>query len=219
MNLFYEQTGSGTPLIMLHGNGSSHSSFDAAVDVLKDHFTIYALDSRGQGANPKEKELHYQDMADDVIEFSRKHNLEKPIIYGFSDGGIVALLVAITKPDLPSHLIISGANLVPKGLKLRFQIPNIIKSWKTRDPLYTLMLTEPNITAEMLHKITSPTLITAGQHDIVRKSQTLKLSKEIAQSKLIILPGEGHGTYITHDRPTKIAHIILKETDLNDELS
>lgn len=44
---------------MLHGNGSSHSSFDAAVDVLKDHFTIYALDSRGQGANPKEKELHY----------------------------------------------------------------------------------------------------------------------------------------------------------------
>lgn len=218
MDLFYEQTGSGAPLIMLHGNGSSHEAFNDAVEILKNHFSVYALDSRGQGSNPKETELHYQDMADDVIEFSRKHNLEKPIIYGFSDGGIIALLVAIAEPELPSHLIVSGANLVPNGLKLRFQIPNIIKSWKTRDPLYTLMLTEPNITAEMLHKITAPTLITAGQHDIVRKSQTMKLSKEIAQSKLIILTGEGHGTYITHDRPTKIAHIILKEIGLNDEL-
>jgi pimeloyl-ACP methyl ester carboxylesterase len=212
MKLFFEQIGSGEPLIMIHGNGSSHQSFEICIEILKKHFTVYALDSRGQGANPKEKELHYTDMADDVIEFCHDHDLEHPIIYGFSDGGIIALLVAIKSPQLPSHLIVSGANMVPSGLKARFQIPNRFKYWKTKDPLYKLMLTEPHITEEMLHAIKAPTLITAGEKDIVKERETRRIAQSIPGSKMIILPGEGHGTYITHDRPEKIASIILEET-------
>ena len=52
-------------------------------------------------------------MCDDIIEFIKKINIEKPILYGFSDGGIIVLLIAIKEPNLLSKIIISGANITP----------------------------------------------------------------------------------------------------------
>ena len=95
VNLYYEKYGEGQPLILLHGNGENHKIFEKSIAVLKEHFTVYALDSRGHGYSSPVDELHYEDMADDVHEFICKLQLKKPIIYGFSDGGIIALLVGI----------------------------------------------------------------------------------------------------------------------------
>ena len=52
-------------------------------------------------------------MCDDIIEFIKKLIIDKPILYGFSDGGIIGLLVAIKEPTLLSKLIVSGANITP----------------------------------------------------------------------------------------------------------
>ena len=90
INLYYEKTGTGVPLIMLHGNGEDHTIFNKATAVLKKHFTVYAIDTRGHGKSSPVDELHYEDMANDVYEFICKLNLEKPIVYGFSDGGILS---------------------------------------------------------------------------------------------------------------------------------
>ena len=54
-------------------------------------------------------EFHYSDMAEDVKCFIEALKLEKPVLYGFSDGGIVGLLVVSTYPGLLSRLIVSGA--------------------------------------------------------------------------------------------------------------
>lgn len=116
INFFYTCTGSGEPLIMLHGNGEDHTIFDEAAEVLSKHFTVYAIDTRDHGQSDKVAELHYDDMAEDIRMFIEKLNLKKPIIYGFSDGGIVALLVAIKYPELLSRVIGSGVNVNPDGL-------------------------------------------------------------------------------------------------------
>ncbi|MCR4611432.1 MAG: hypothetical protein K5644_06005, partial [Lachnospiraceae bacterium] len=57
--LYYEKTGEGKPLIMLHGNGESHEIFDRAVDILSETYTVYAIDSRGQGQSAIPSEFHY----------------------------------------------------------------------------------------------------------------------------------------------------------------
>ena len=49
VNLYYEKYGEGQPLILLHGNGENHKIFEKSIAVLKEHFTVYALDSRGHG--------------------------------------------------------------------------------------------------------------------------------------------------------------------------
>ena len=59
IDLYYEMTGSGRPLVMVHGNGEDHTIFDEAVGLLKDRFACCCVDSRGHGQSTQVSELHY----------------------------------------------------------------------------------------------------------------------------------------------------------------
>lgn len=196
MNLFYQKTGDGSPLILLHGNGEDHHIFDKAVDVLKAHFTVYAVDTRGHGQSSPIGAYHYDDMAGDIHGFILHHGLAKPILYGFSDGGIVGLLLAAKHPGLLSRLIISGANTHPFGLKWYWLcLFRAIYALK-RSPQFKMMLEEPDITIDMLRSITVPTYITAGSRDIISGRHTQSIHENIPGSSLKIFSGENHGSYI-----------------------
>ncbi len=207
--LYYEETGDGTPLIMLHGNNESHEIFEEATEILSEKYTVYAIDSRGQGLSAVPDEFHYIDMAYDVINFIETLGIENPILYGFSDGGIIGLHVARLRGELISKLIISGANLSPKGLK-GSAISEIKREYKksNKDPLIGLMLKEPNIFDFELEEISVPTLILAGSKDMVKPAETKKINKCIKGSTLRILDGETHSSYVVHS--TKIAEIIME---------
>ena len=210
VTLHYEQAGSGRPLILLHGNGESSAIFDAAIPLLAKRFTVYAIDSRGHGQSSPVSEYHYADMAQDVADFIRLLSLEKPVVYGFSDGGILALLLAIRHPDLVGGIIASGVNVRPDGLKWHwltlFRLMNLFKP----DPLLRLMLTEPDITDGELRSIRCPALITAGSRDMLRQRHMRRIAEAIPGGRYLLLPGEDHGSYIVHSE--KIAQIILENT-------
>ena len=53
VHLFYEKQGTGKPLILLHGNEEDHRIFDEAIELLKKHYTVYAVDSRGHGQSAR----------------------------------------------------------------------------------------------------------------------------------------------------------------------
>ena len=168
VSLYYEVIGSGQPLIMLHGNGEDHTIFDKAAAILSEHFTCYLLDSRGHGQSSPVENLSYQAMADDVIAFIDALGIQKPILYGFSDGGILGLMVAMKRPDLLSRLIISGANLNPKGVKSSLYVMLKVITFFKKDPKLLLMLREPQIKPEDLKAITVPTLVLGGSKDLIR---------------------------------------------------
>ena len=67
VKLYYDVVGTGSPLILIHGNGESHEIFDEAVKLLSEHFTCYLLDSRGHGQSQKVSEYHYADMAEELV--------------------------------------------------------------------------------------------------------------------------------------------------------
>ena len=70
VDLFYAAEGCGKPVILLHGNGGSHNDLETTQrELAQAGYMVYALDSRGQGANPRLPEYHYKDMATDVYEF------------------------------------------------------------------------------------------------------------------------------------------------------
>ena len=106
---------------MVHGNSEDHTIFDEAIGVLKEHFTCYAIDSRGHGKSSPCRELHYKDMAADMIAFMTELDLTDVAFYGFSDGGIVGLLAAMDSARI-TNLIVSGANISTKGTKLGFRL-------------------------------------------------------------------------------------------------
>ena len=199
VTLHYEVVGEGRPVVLVHGNGEDHHIFDVGIDQLvKAGDKVYAPDSRGHGANEPLREYHYADMAEDMYQFIRVMNLERPAFYGFSDGGIIGLLLITSHPDSIGALAISGTNLSPEGM-----IPSFVEEYTDineakPDPLLTLMLTEPHIDPEGLKKITVPVLVTAGEHDLILQSETEKIADLIPDSTLVILEGEDHGSYIVN---------------------
>lgn len=197
VTLHYAVAGQGRPVILVHGNGESHAMFRREMAQLSAAgYRVYAPDSRGHGANDPLGEYHYADMAEDMYQFIRVLGLDKPCFYGFSDGGIVGLLLALRHPEALSALAVSGANLTPEGVQPDFLAEIRAENDRCPNPLVTLMLTEPHIDPEALRRITVPTLVTAGEHDLIREQETRRIAAHIPGARLVIVPGHDHGSYI-----------------------
>ena len=209
--MYYEMHGSGRPLIMLHGNSEDHTIFYDSRVLLSKHFTVYTMDSRGHGHSTRVEELHYCDMADDMLAFMDQLDLRDVIFYGFSDGGIIGLLAAM-RCDRIGMLITSGANLTPAGVMAPFRLITKAAYAVTKDPKMKLMLDEPDISTDELAQIKVPTVVMAGEKDLVLGKETAKIAMAIPGAKLRIIPGEGHGSYIVHK--SRIADIIMEETGI-----
>lgn len=210
--LYYEKTGEGAPVILLHGNQETHEIFNELTEVLSGSYTVYALDSRGHGLSATPPSYHYSDMALDLILFIQALEIDHPIVCGFSDGGIVALLAAISQSELFSGLIVCGANLSPKGLKGRILRKIRRHARRSGNPLDELMLMEPDISEEELSRVSVPVLVLAGAKDMVKPRETKRIASAIANATLEILPKEDHGSYVIHS--TKLAPYFASITSL-----
>ena len=209
VELHYEVIGSGEPLIMVHGNSEDHTIFNEAAQVLKDHYTCYLVDTRSHGKSSKVKRLHYRDMAEDYMEFIKALGLKNVTFFGFSDGGILGLLIGM-ECDLIDTLIVSGANTHPGAIADRMAKIMKIIYFVTRSDKFRLMLNEPDIRAEELQKIRCRTFVLAGSEDAVKREDTDFIAANIPNSTKRILEGETHTSHIVHN--TKIADIILELT-------
>ncbi len=205
--IHYEKTGNGQAIILLHGNGEDLRIFKESVDVLKHSFTVYTLDMAGHGKSYKPKELHYDSHATDVYNFIQTLKIEKPVLYGFSDGGIVGLILAYRYPQLLSKLIVSGVNLDPSGLHCITRLHTKINYFITKSKKAWMMLKEPNITIKELAKIKVPTFLTVGQFDCIRFAHTRFIASNIIGSRLKVFKHALHGSYVVHSK--QIAKFIL----------
>lgn len=208
IELYYEKYGTGKPIILIHGNQESHEIFDKLIEKLKSNYEVFAIDSRCHGQSENPKEISYNLMCDDIIEFIKELNIERPILYGFSDGGIIGLLVAIKEPELLSNLIISGANISPDVFTTFDLLLTKLFYFFTRSKYIKMMLDEPNISIEDLQKITVPVHILAGEKDVIKLEHTKLIADNIKNSTLEIIKNENHGSYIVHSE--KLYEIIKK---------
>ncbi|MCQ2437535.1 MAG: alpha/beta hydrolase [Clostridia bacterium] len=197
VTLNYEVAGEGKPVVLVHGNGGMHQVFSVEIaQLVEAGYQVYAVDSRGQGANEPLDEYHYDDMAEDMYQFITALGLDKPAYYGWSDGGIIGLSLEIAHPNTVGIMAISGTNLSPDGA-----IPEIIAFIadmvaENPDPLSEMMLVEPNIDPAALNAIEIPVLVTAGSEDLILPEETQRIADNLPNSTLMIVEGHGHETYI-----------------------
>ena len=198
VNLLYEVAGDGKPVLLIHGNGGSHEALETtAGQLVRKGYKVYAVDSRGHGANEPLKEYHYADMAEDMYQFCRKLGISKPAVYGWSDGGIVALMLEIMHPGTVQLMAISGANVQPEGV-VNFEefSKNILAEG---NPMAMMMVYEPNITDTQLRGVNVPVLVCAGSDDLIIAKHTRYMAEMLPKSELKIVEGEDHGSYIWHN--------------------
>lgn len=208
IRLYYEMYGVGAPLVVLHGNGGSIASMRYQIDFFRSHRWVIAVDSRGHGksqmgAGP----LTYSKMADDVAALLAQLHVGRADLLGWSDGGIVALLVAIRHPGVVRRLAISGANLSPEALapadvpamkadlrnaEAKLAAGDHSQRWDRVCQYLQLMIYHPHITMAQLKTITAPTLVMAGEHDAIPAVHTRAIAAGLPHSVLHIFPGAGH---------------------------
>lgn len=208
VSLFYAAEGAGKPVILLHGNGGSHNDLETTHrELAQAGYMVYALDSRGQGANKPLPEYHYKDMAADVYEFIKLKGLEKPAVFGFSDGGIVALQLEVMYPGTLGAIVTGGANIFVKDALIPSFAEGFLAQPST-EPLVIMLQTEPSMTVEDMKGIGCPSLIMSGEHDLICKEHTLLIGENIPSGRPVIIPGEDHGSYICNS--PKLAPLILE---------
>ncbi len=207
VTLFYAAEGRGKPVILLHGNGGSHNDMETTTRQLAQAgYTVYALDSRGQGANAPLAEYHYKDMAEDVRRFIVAKGLERPAVFGFSDGGIIALQLEVIHPGTLGAIATGGANIFVRDAL----VPEFEESFFAQEnpnPLNVMMMNEPTMTVEDMQRIGCPALIMAGDGDLIREEHTRLIGDNIPQGRALIVPNADHGSYIYHS--TRVGDLLL----------
>jgi len=110
LDIYYEEYGNGRPLILLHGGTSTSRTWQPFLSIFSPHFQVITPDSRAHGrSNNPLGELSYQLMADDMAAFIQALNLTKPMVFGYSDGGQIALEIGMRYPILTGPLVIGAA--------------------------------------------------------------------------------------------------------------
>jgi len=218
VNLYYEIYGEGEPLLMIHGNSQSIGSFLNQVDEFSKYYKVILVDSRGRGNSSYDHnvELTYALQVEDMIEFVDYLELDKVHVLGWSDGGIIGLMMAIQYPERISNLIAMAANIFPEGVKKTSldRIKTYKQSIEDQDgssivlDLLNMLLKYPQLEFSDLQRIKSKTLIVAGDHDEIRNEHTVRIFENILNAQLAIMPNETH--YLPAENPTLFNEVVLK---------
>ncbi len=196
LELYYEKTGEGCPLVMLHGNGEDGTIFGPLARKLSRHFTVYLIDSRNHGRSGRMDDVSYDAMAEDLVDFVNGLGLCRPHIVGFSDGAITAIMASLTGRVRFGKMALLGPNLSPKDFRPEFltEMENIYAN--TGDPLVNLMLTEPDIDPMSLHSLTEPVLVIGAENDMYPLLTFTTITDGLPNARLRIMYGHDHGSYI-----------------------
>jgi pimeloyl-ACP methyl ester carboxylesterase len=218
--IYYAVRGTGPTLVLLHGGGDSgEHSFERQLDLFSLHHRIIAPDQVGQGHTPDVPgPLSYTLMMQDTATLLHKLKLKRVDVVGFSDGGILALMLAVRYPELVRRLVISGVNISPEGLTaealLGLRDAQTAKPRTVDEKLAKLWLTSPNeseLSLAMLAKIEQPVLVISGDRDAITLEHTLQIYRTLRRAELCVLPGTDHGTF--SGRPEWLNPIISEFLD------
>lgn len=111
--LFYEVTGVGPPLLLLHAVGAKSDSWGDLTNSLADRFTIYGVDLRGHGASSLNGSMTIEEMAHDLEAMLAALDIPSCHVIASSLGALVAVTLAASRPDLVKMLAVSGVGLSP----------------------------------------------------------------------------------------------------------
>ncbi len=215
IQMYYEvwNSSGSDPVLLLHGGLGSTLNWGNQVPALIGKHKVIALDSRGHGRSTfSDQPFSYELMASDVLAMMDYLEIDKASIVGWSDGGIIGLVIAMEHPERINKLMTFGASYNLTGIKptiesdpvvgmaMGLMMENYQKLSSTPENFENFMeqisvmwYSQPDFKPEQLAKITAPTLIADGQYDeFITTEHTTELAAQIPGAKLLIMPNVSH---------------------------
>jgi pimeloyl-ACP methyl ester carboxylesterase len=223
---WHEVHGAGRPVALLHGAFAGASSWAAQAPVLAEAgYRVHVPERRGHAHTPDVPgPLTYGVMADDTVAYLDELVGGPGHLVGWSDGAVVALLVAQRRPDLVDRLILIGqyynsAGKVPGGLTdqllaggdqvmgfLRGEYDRVSPDGPEHFPVVfaktlRLLATEPELDLDSLTAVQAPTLVLQGDRDEVTLEHSVAVAAALPNGRLAVLPG-------THALPVENPEVV-----------
>lgn len=230
IKMYYEIHGDGEPVLLLHGGTGAVEHFKFQIPDFSKVFRVIAPETRGHArTTDSEKPLSYELMASDVVGLLDHLKIDSLNVVGWSDGGVIGLHLASSYPQRIKKLVVMGTNYRADGI-----VPEMIEElkavtgetiWQSAidrynryspnpehwpvffEKLIKMWLTQPNFSEAELGKITHPTLIISGDHDLIRLEHTVKFFQSIPKAQLCIVPNATHAAL--WEKPKLLNQIII----------
>ena len=228
----YEWDNNGEAVVLLHGGLSQTSHWDYVLTPdLEPDFHLFAYDRTGHGYTADQvNSFHFKFQIEEAIAYLEDVVKEPAHLVGWSDGGNIAMSIAITRPDLVKSLVLVGANYHYSGTVIHMPFVEPSEEDKaeyaatspdaphTQNEKIKKMLriwdTEPDIALTDLAKIQCPTLIISGDDDVISHEHTLAMYRAIELGQLAIIPGTSH--IAPKEKPGLFSALVQQFlTDLN----
>jgi pimeloyl-ACP methyl ester carboxylesterase len=219
LKMYYEIHGTGTPLVLIHGGGSTiQTTYGRVLHSFAKTHKVIAVELQAHGHTADiNRGLSFEQDADDVAALLKYLNIVKADIFGFSNGASTTLEVAIRHPQLVNKIIVASTFYkkdgaypwfwdfisratfagMPQPFKDAFlkvnPDTNALHKMYERD--MTRMQSFSNISEELMKTIKAPTFIIIGNADVVRPEHAVEMYRLLPHAELAIFPG-GHGAYI-----------------------
>jgi pimeloyl-ACP methyl ester carboxylesterase len=225
---YYEEDGSGEPLVLLHPGGADSRAFEVIVPGLVERFRVLRPDRRGHGRTPDVAgPITYELMAKDTIAFLEQVVGGPAYLVGHSDGAPVALLAALARPDLVRRLVFASGvfhhnGWAPGAIELDEETTALfVEYYGEVSPdgpdafpalaakLHRMHSEEPTLTVADLAGYPGPALVMVGDdEDGIPMEHTIALRQGLPRSQLAVVPGAGHGLPV--DKPELFNRLVVE---------
>lgn len=219
IKMYYQIHGSGKPIVLIHGGGSTlETTFGRVIPLLSRRRKVIAVELQAHGrTTDRNQDESFEQDADDLVALLKKLSNSKADFFGFSNGGTTALQIAIRHPEIVGKMVLGSALAKRSGMPAEFwgfmknaSLDNMPQELKeaylklTPDTagLRTMhdkdakrVLNFKDIPDAQLKSIKSPVLIIVAGKDVIRPEHALQMQRQIHGSQLSIIPGV-HGEYI-----------------------
>ncbi len=219
LKMYYEIHGSGAPLVLIHGGGSTiQTTFGRVLHAFAQTHKVIAVEMQAHGRTADiDRPLSFAQDADDIAALLNYLNIDKADIFGFSNGASATLQCAIRHPERVNKIIVASTFYnrsgtppwfwdmmgkptfegMPQPFKDAFlkvnPDTNALHRMYERD--VARMQAFPDISDEQMKSITAPALIIIGDNDVATPEHAAQMHRLLSNSQLAIIPG-GHGDYI-----------------------
>lgn len=224
---WYDERGTGDPLVLLHGGLVDARFFVDNIDALAARFHVFTPERRGHGHTPDvEGPITYDVMADDTVDFLEAVVGGPAHLVGHSDGAVVAMLVAIRRPDLVRRLVLVSGGFHHDGLMPGMDEMDVDAVAAFLGPAYgevspdgeehfpvvarkvaRMAATEPAIPREELGTVRSRTLVMFADDDLVSMEHVIAMYDAIPDAELAVVPGTSH--FLLQEKPALCNTMIV----------